>query len=279
MGKPVASLLRVPEKSESLAGLGDTQRTGQHPSDSARTQQEGDLIAAAAAGRARAEASRRETAREFLLERLVAASGFGRIQFLQATAQAHQMVGRNVSFINEGTKGEAGKDEGSHATSLSSNYEGPPRLLSCRASIAPIVSAHESLDHGFGNEKESETDHKSKRRKHTGTEVDAKKTTASKDPAQHRRHPHRPLVTHYVIQLEHQGIAPVKNDSIDTLSSNSTSVEARLLGLTKAGLQQQRAALGLNGAAATASVGRLEAMPDDDVSESTETRDPVSVIG
>lgn len=274
MGKPIASLLRVPEQSELANGPGDTQHN--EGPDPERTEQ-GDLIAAAAAGRARAEASRRDSLRDTMLERLVAASGFGRIQFIHATAKPHQMVGRNVSFINDVPMNEAVKDEGSNDTSLSSNYEGQPRLLSCRASIAPVVSAQESLDHGFSNEKEQEPDHKSKRRKHSGADIEPqKKAAAPQDPVPHRRHLHRPLVTHYVIQLEPSHAGPVKNDSVDTLSSNSTSVEARLVGLTKAGLLQQRAAI----APVNESVRRgPDAMADDEASETTETRDPVAAIG
>jgi hypothetical protein len=277
VGKPIGSLLRVAEFAEGSIRPDDGQHAELPTQDNegaairvTDSQYEGDLFAAEATGRARAEASRRESEREAVLERLVAASGFGRIQLVQAVAKSHQMVGRNVTIIVGAPRGYSARDEGSKATSISSNCEGPPRLIQCQASIAPIVSAPESVD-SFKNEKDPDHE-QSKRRKHQGgTETEPQK----KDPGQHRRHQNRPLITHYVIQIEPHNTAPVNKEGGDSLSSNASSVEARLLGLTKTGLQQQLAAV----APAMELARGPEFLADDEASEASETRIAVTAVG
>ena len=207
------------------------------------------------------------------LERLVAASGFGHIQFVQAVSQLHQMVGRNVTFISDNPiTNESVNDDRSHSTSISGSHEGR-RLIPCRTSIAPIVSTQQTADHVPEGD-EIDVEHKVKRHKHQ--ESRDSNNGAKDQQTQHRRHQHRQFVTHYVIQLEPQGSVPVKNDSENSLSSsNTTSVEARLVGLSKTSLQQQRAAVGLPAATHT-SFRQPEILQADESAESddsSETKD------
>ena len=225
VGKTIGSILSVPENAEPLPRAGETEQADATaaappppPLPAAADAKEGsetrerDLVAAEAAGIARAEASRRESMRDAKIERLVVASGFGHIQYVQALAQPNPLPsgGRNNVPIHDETAGkESSRDEGSNNTSISSCFEGTSRLISCRTSIAPIVSTHDTVS--FMNEKDAELDHKSKRHKHPeNPETENTNPKKSKPGVKeimnppHRIRGHnqgRQLVTHYVIQL------------------------------------------------------------------------------
>ena len=276
MGKPIGSLLCVANNGHLAAsGTNDGHQNEQPAMEPVTDVQVGDMDAAEAAGRARAETSRRE--RETLLERTIAASGFGRIQFVEAIAQPHQMLGRNVTIVKGNADEYAAKDEGSNTTSLSSSDEGKPRLISCRTSISPIVSAHDANEQRNG-EHDACVEHKAKRHKHQDlTDKDLHASgVSSRDPSQHRRHQSRQPVTHYVIQLapsEANG-RTAQNGSLDSISSNSTSVAARLTGVSKATLRQQRSAVDVPQMAVQA-----ELQPANGAATDSSDVDPVSAIG
>ena len=105
-------------------------------------------------------------AKSISLAQLIATSGFGHINTVQVnTKLRHQMVGRNVTVINNGCaapteegaaaaaaskSGAQKRHEESNTTSLTSGSceHGQDRKpISCRVSIAPIVSASTALNH------------------------------------------------------------------------------------------------------------------------------------
>jgi hypothetical protein len=248
VGKPITSLLSIMDQVETSATVDSNDVHHEHSSidDAAGNPQASELVAAAVAGRARAEASEPDPIK-IGLDRLVVSCGFGRLHRVQVAAKPHQMVGRNVTIIKDAAPSGGptlsacnGGEAGSNETSLATNQ------VSCQISIAPVVSASSAMDASsvLDHSMDSEL-HKSKRRKHHGLEQETHRVNDEGKEVyvhHHRRHPHRQLVTHYVLQLEELDGKPNKNESLDSLSSNSASVEARLVGLTKAELDNQRLA-------------------------------------
>lgn len=254
------------------------------------------------AGRARAAQAIQNDQGNTNLERLVASCGFGKYHVLHARARPHQMVGRNVTFVNKAAAARlppsAPKansvrrpDDGSSDTSLTTNFEGPYDSLKCRSCISPIIS--DTVDSAVVTDTNQEHHgHKSKRRKHhhhsTADQqtVSSQRTSgllhrrvsAAKDSATQKRYQH--YITHYAIQLE------IFDDSKELNgggSSSSTSVEANLLGLTKAEVRQQRCAAqaGQHGTSQEESEQARQQQEDDDemASETTEGTAPVTAVG
>lgn len=288
VGKPITTLLSIPDNL--LAAEGESINSNEAPDVAALEPARGadpfardlteQLHAAEAAGRARAS---RQNRRSVGLERLVAASGFGRLHVIQVHAKPHHMVGKNVTVIqNAQARARSGlisqaREEGSNDASHASSGRfdsGHLRTVKCRSSIAPVVSSPSVMDSIVVTDKEQSAHPKAKRRK-VHEQEQHRKHGVSKETVGPPRH-HRNIITHYVIQLQPQESAPAaKQGSEASLSSNSTSVEARLLGLTKSELQKQRLAVG-----AALHVQEPEGPPDDAAgSESSDTVEPVTAIG
>jgi hypothetical protein len=256
---------------------------------------------AAEAGRARAAQASQSDQVNINLERLVAACGFGKYHVLHARSRPHQMLGRNVTFVNKcaavglppSSKANVmRKQDDSSDTSLTTNFEGSYDSLKCRSSISPIIS--DSVDSAVITDNNQEPhSHKSKRRKHhhhstADQQANAaaarsishhhRRTSAGKDPATPKRY--QQYITHYAIQLE------IFDDSKELnggASSSSTSIEANLLGLTKAEVRQQREAAQAAGQQGTSQEESEQARQQDDddemASETTEATAPVTAVG
>jgi hypothetical protein len=266
-------------------------------------------VAAEAAGRARAEASKEDNT-ELGLERLIAASGFGRVHMIYVRAKPHHMVGRNVKVLQSSVTPKRSQEEGSNGSSISSSYEGPYHFVACTMTISPVVSSPEAYsvaavvtdkekggDHQHHKSKRSDKDqeschqHKAKRRKHHHHHQHGDNLL--------QHHPHRQdhsfdqkrqLISHYVIQLEAIDGDSRKIGTMASQSSASTAVEANMLGMTKTEVRQQRMrALALQQKAALegneqdGQNGEQEGDDDDDEEmeseEISESRQHVSAIG
>lgn len=277
VGKSVSSMLAVPEsisEGVELHACTTTEQERQTARDLPGIQEE--LPEAAAAVKARTESQLKDPSLIDTLERLIVSCGCGHIQFVNAiTTNVHQMVGRNVTFSN-GTRdtgtNHSDKTTRSTSSSLSDNEEVKPQLIPCRTAIAPIVSIQTPVESNV--QTDQELDPKSKRRKHHHSgpsETTANKsTTLTEPPSQHRRHNQPHVITHYIIQLERLATDVEKQmmSVEDSLSSNSTSVEARQ--------DQQKAAV----EASRESPGLPGVLGDDDVSESmTSQQEGIIAIG
>jgi hypothetical protein len=241
---------------------------------------------AAAAGVARAAQAAQHESPDVCLERLVAAVGFGKYHLLHAICRPHHMVGRNVTFVNKtGTAGATASlptarmqnDYGSSDTSQTSKYEGPFEALACRASISPILS--DTVDSVVVSDSNGDPHgHKNKRRKQQHHNVHEQQLSSE----HHHRRPHavKQCVTHYAIQLEF--FDDSKELNWDSLSSTS-SVEANLLGLTKAELrrQQEVAQGGANETSQEEAEERRRREEEEEgiASETTEATVPVTAVG
>jgi hypothetical protein len=285
LAQPISSLLSIMDQVETSATayLNDVHHEHSSVEDAAGNRQSRELVAAEVAGRARAEASEPD-AIKMGLDRLVVSCGFGRLHRVQVVAKPHQMVGRNVTIIKQAAPSGGttlpvcnGGEAGSNDTKLASSFDKSANQVSCQISIAPVVSASSAMDKSTVLDSMDSELHKSKRRKHHGLEQEPRRLHgAGKEMyVHHRRHPHRQLVTHYVLQLEELGGKPSEHESLDSLSSNSASVEARLVGLTKAELENQRVAANIPPAHEEPDI------PDDeeDEVESIGTIKPVAAIG
>ena len=267
------------------------------------------------AGRARAAQASQNEGGNVNLERLVAVCGFGKYHVLHARARPHQMVGRNVTFVNRSgplngglnpgvapsslaADGMRRLDTGSSDTSLTSYFEGPFDSLKCRASISPIIS--DTIDSAVVTDTNQDPYcQKSKRRKlhhHVNGSADQQASTATAwSGGHHHHHPRRihaskdsqlpkryqHYVTHYAIQLELFDDSKELNDK-GSMSSSSISYEANLLGLTKEELRRQRQAAqaGERGTSQEESEQRLRQDEDFEMaSETTEGTAPVTAVG
>ncbi len=251
VGKSVNFLLALPESASDELER-NAQLNHERPTTQNTPVEPGGPTEPAFAGRATSEMQHKDSGRFETVERLIVSCGFGHIQFINALAvNRHQMVGCNVSFlsqsIDDAKENQSEKDEGSKPTNALRNDVVDKQIIPCRTAIAPIVSSQ------IPAESIVPTDLDTKRRKqhHNGTSenVNAKSITLKDPPGQHRRQHPPHVITHYIIQLERLAAGGVKQLSVDdSISSNSTSVEARLVGLSKTALLQQKAAVGHPGA-------------------------------
>jgi len=246
----------------------------------------------------RSEATKKPS-KDITLERLVATSGFGHTHYVQAHRKLlHQMVGKNVTVINNnnGSNPPVGAptrdgEESNNARLRSSSDDGQERQpFPCRISIAPIVTPVTAMNNSsIVVDREDEVPFQiGKRAKHhhsaTGQQEqqDGKQRGGKSHPtgvsANHHRKAFQPLqmVTHFVIQLRPQG-ADTNEGSMESLSSNSASVEARLLGLSPKQVQRQRDAV--NVAAPQPEAEEELVVEEESVSENTSTKEPVATIG
>lgn len=266
VGKSVDFLLALPESASDeiwRQAHGDSDHERQTSQDAPATQGE----------HARSERQRKDSTRFETLERLIVSCGFGHIQFINAIAvNKHQMVGRNVTFLsqfNATTENHAEKDEESKPASVPRNGVVENQLIPCRTAIAPIVSSQSPA------ETSAQTDQDLKRLKHHHSSAADPTNSKSNTPKDHRRHHQPQVITHYIIQLERLATNGVKQLGVDdSISSNSTSVEARLMGISKAVLVQQKAAVDFP---SESPIGHPGALGDDEASGSTASRQEAMV--
>lgn len=245
IGKPVSNVLIMPDDGapQSQASNQDSESNGGNSVAGEPSETAGELAVAAAAGRARASMQNRKAVG---LERLVASSGFGHLNLVHVRAKNHHMVGKNVTVVGQGAKegqNQENREERSNDTSISSSIDRATSSVKCRSSIAPVVTAVSWADYGVVTDRDTATHPMAKRRKqeppvHHKYPIPQKEIDANRKAAPHQ------IITHYVIQLHPFDEESGKRESEASLSSNSTSVEARLLGLSKAQLQQQRMSVG-----------------------------------
>jgi len=265
------------------------------------------------------------------IERLVAASGFGRLHVVQVVTKHSQLVGKSVAFLKESpatsslrksTTAAASQNVGSNDVALASaatnneqslssggNASTVTKRTSCRASIAPIVSA---LDQPSGSSPPAMPDEEndSKRRKIQSPSIfgggsrrgsyggannegeiqeQKRRKVQGPDSSLPRRgvsskgdfvgRDQRQLVTHYVVQLEIENQDKGNQGSIGSLSSHSSSVEARLLGLNKAEARHQRAVTsGANNAESSPAMMAREEEAESESTVTTQTN-AVAAIG
>lgn len=269
-GKPISFLLSLQKDSTgTLSRLDDTQQaegltvavpTNYTPGDPLTIEANG-LVRAEANGRARAEASMNPR-KEYSLERLIATSGFGHIHVVHVNTRPFQMVGRDVTILKEVIPssldaGMHSRNEEVNCTSVASGFEGgqvqhPP--ISCRISIAPIISSTNSCDSSVVmTDQEAESHPKGKRAKHHfGTESNFQQRPSRVEMSiQHCKYQPLQFARYFVIQLQALSDTTETTNGMESLSSNSKSVEANLLGLTKEGLMLQRHIVATGAAAAS----------------------------
>jgi hypothetical protein len=302
VGKPISTLLSIPDQ-HSLAGQDAGAKSPQvenstvavatasernndpHVEDqsangatSSRTH-----LAAEAAGRARATSAEDNT--EMGLERLVAASGYGKYHAINVLSKPHHMLGRNVTVANPPATGkQRSHEEGSNGSSITSSHDGPNLFVTSNMSVSPVVSSPEAFDVAVVTDKDQDIQHhKTKRRKHHHhTESQQSPTTGHhqhrriymmREPSTHRK---RHLITHYVIQLE-QFDATTGKFGNASQSSTSTTAEAHILGMTKSELRRLR--LRTSSAAMPPPENDNDSDDDEMESGSTDPKGAVTAIG
>jgi len=270
VGKTITRLLSIPEN-WSIEN-GEHSNEASHAIDSSVNAEE--LAAAEAAGHARAS---QQNNCPVGLERLVAASGFGRLHYVQVRTKPHRLVGKNVTVIDTAPPAPSSasgaqpcEDTGDNESSIASGSfnDSNFRTIKCRTSIAPIVSSPSLMESSMISDREQTFCPMAKKRKmHDAAEPHL---ASNKKPYL------RPIITHYVIQLQHEDETSGLHGSEESSSSNSSSVQARLLGLTKPELRKQQEAVGA--ALARHPEGQVDE-EEVDGSETSDTREQVAAIG
>jgi hypothetical protein len=307
IGTPLASLLSVPDP-DALAKIGggnegpsiETLTVGvDNVCESVHLKKDGPFenemknengsagsqthFAAEEPGRARAAASQ-EDPTEMGLERLVAASGFGRCHVIHVSAKPHHMLGRNVAVMKQvntnGTEIRRREEGMSNGSSITSGYDGPYHMIPCSMGVSPVVSSPEAFTAAVATDKDNHH-HKTKRRKHhhhsnsqqpNATHHQHRRNNLMREVSVHRK---RHLITHYVIQLELYEGTFRKSGGLESHSSTSTTER-----LTKSELRRQRTRGPALQAQAEDGSDRLPDEDDDEMeSESSEPREPVAAIG
>jgi hypothetical protein len=248
VGRPISTLLDLRCGTNPIKSLEEQQLPEQADNGGGDVAASEDLSAVAESGRLRAEVAPLIGQKEMSLERIIATSGLGRLHMVYVSTKSNHMVGRNVTIFSStlvpGQSSAGRREVDSNNTSLSSSYEGEQPPILCWVCIAPIVSSSKLLHIAPSRDSES-PNQREKRTKHyhgasdpfsQGLDAADESSTKKYLPLQH--------VSHFVIQLRPaaRGAATHEN-GLESLSSNSTSVEAQLLGLSKEELQTQRAIL------------------------------------
>ncbi len=189
-------------------------------------------VAAEAAGRARAAASVDDDL-PYKLEKLIVASGNGKLIQVNVRCKPHKMSGRNVKVFKSAVPLKRTQETRSDGSSITSSYDGPYNFVTCRMSISPVVSSPEiygdmemmnkdrkgdSNQFETRSENEHEGDQKSKRRKHHRT----------MNEIIHNRK--RQVISHYVIQLEPYEGEPKSTNA--ERESHLKSIDGGMLGLS-----------------------------------------------
>lgn len=262
VGKPVSTLLSIPDQSilkgqhataelsqieNAAVALAAENARHKNPPASYQSGAIENHVTAEAAGRARATSA--EDTVEMGLERLVAASGFGRYHAINVLAKPHHMLGRNVTVANTcATGNEANREDGSNGSGITSSHDGGNPFVTCNMSVSPVVSSPEAFDVAVVTDKDQDNHHhKNKRRKHH--HLGESQQSPPVGHHQHRRnymsretstHRKRHLITHYAIQLDQFDGTVGQFEGNGSQSSTSTTVEAQYLGMTKSELRRLR---------------------------------------
>ena len=240
VGQPISSLVSHHESQQSL----------QQSTDDGSNPQASDMSSAA---------QTESRHKKFELERLIATCGHGKIQVLKVLARHHHMVGRSVTITKEvidhekqGRSTEKEEDHPKNDGSMSSSVEGGLQRKTCKAAIAPIVSVSAFMPKASTSmERELESPKPKRRKSHSqdaeesaspGAQTKEHRSRPASPNKDHKKAPSRLVVTHYIIQLEDASSKSGNHLSMESLSSNSTSVEARLVGLSKEEYQRQKVA-------------------------------------
>lgn len=202
----------------------------------------------------------RSHGRRHRIERLVAASGFGRMNAIQVAAKLDHVT---PSRSKDGDSSIRGRDEEmSINPSLASGYDGPICMMKCRCSIAPVVPSPALKTYELGESDTTESPNEAK-------QDSGRKRVPSEDASYPPKHQLQKLITHFVIQLLADDDVNGVDESMATYST--TSVEARLLGLTKSEHDTKRLTLGTG-----LPQNPLMQQQEDDGSNKSESSDPHS---
>lgn len=232
VGNPISAIISLPlrevsqidfqkDQSSSNRATNDIEHT---PTDSKNH------VAAEAAGRARAAASRDDNTIN-TLENLIVASGNSTLNEVNVRCKPHNMLGRDVKVFQSMVPMKRSQEEGSNgSSSITSSFGGPYDVVACTMSISPVVSSPEIYNNSAMINKERKGEHHGKAKRNE------KDHDSHQQKGKRRKHHHamneimhnrkRQIITHYVIQLEPlEGDEPKENAERQSQSSLSTDDE------------------------------------------------------
>ena len=273
IGRPVATFISLPsskegessgsdnansreesDKMSSLSGYADdTCRNGSSPAIASGARQVGD--AAATAGDANFQNLPSPLA-GLRIDRLIVARGYGHIHTVEL--ECHRLLQDQHSHAIEGS--EVKFIEGNNPSKRRKKTK--PKLL-CRMSVSPVVSSSARTEPEIQPVKGTDSNGGNKRRKH-------------KHPAELQS------VKHYLIQLEAvNGPRSLVSGSSFTSCATDTTLEAQLLGITKAELHARRCRLETRPEQNAANQGQQgdQREPEDSVDDNSSAMDLIATCG
>lgn len=253
VGKSISDLLFIPESSSNRCTRMHRAETFQH-SESA--EQMGGVVSGVSGYEDDQDlcndaiGSHSEKCGNTPLERLIATCGFGHISIVHVFTKLDWLVGQQVTTVVKGGTMKRQhvdtRDQQSSHTVAGDNSALTDGTCTCRISIAPIISSDASVNSGMSIENKADSVVAKSHRGKPAVDHDPSRNSEAKGLVK-LNNKYLPLqrVTHFVIQLHAEGEGFGKqNASMESLSSNSSSVEANLLGLSKQEMHLQKYTIG-----------------------------------
>ncbi|GKY90804.1 hypothetical protein MPSEU_000053200 [Mayamaea pseudoterrestris] len=213
------------------------------------------------------------------LERLVASSGFGKLHDILVNSASQHLIGSSVTFYQT-TNTEENCDRGNGKVTAVSFNGGRSHFVRCTSSIAPVASTFVAEESFVVTDREGAADaHKPKQMRHAA-EQDLRSerqplSMAADSSSQRYSHQTMSAVTHFVIQL--CASDGKQHETEQSMSSCSTSVQARLLGLSKSMLKAQR--LVTNQEVVGMELGNDEAEGENHSDSTAHTKQALTAVG
>lgn len=226
VGKPLSSCMEI-LASESAKGSQSVREDGQSESSSNESVPSTELELTVAAGRAHVQVPpSRQPPSKIEMEVLVLSGGLCHFHLAHLTVRPHAMVDRKMAAGHAEQQkhdGAAPSRENSltgNGASVRGKYSNEPLVLTCRISIAPVVSSPDSVT---ANEESELSQSKVKRKKYRteaspNEEVHYRGISTGGSPHSNRKR--RQLVTHYIIHLQRED-HPCKASSFGSASAGA----------------------------------------------------------
>eukprot|EP00980_Cylindrotheca_fusiformis_P018080 scaffold5799_cov110-Cylindrotheca_fusiformis.AAC.7 len=290
VGKPLSSLLSIIDQNHSSGQISSVTRSTDNTSEQNRPVHVGhpsgsiqNYPAVETAGRMRAVTAEENSGMG--LERLVAASGYGRYHAINVLSKNKSRV--DVSNPSA-TVNRKKCEDFCNGSGITSSQDEQYVFVTCSMSVSPIVSSPEALDVSVVTDKDQDTHHHiSKRRKHQHLGESQQSLPAGSH--QHRRcqtmREHsapkkRQLITHFVIQLGQVDDKTGQMGGNSSESVTSTSAEAHMFGTTKSEVRSLRKRRSSPSIELMENNNPVDEGYDEEVeSESTDPKEAVTAIG
>ena len=239
VGDHIASFLSLPIKDPSPENFAvNVDKSDDFNGENDLNQTETDSknhVATEAVGRARAAASVDDNITDEL-EKLIVASGYGKLIQINIRCKPHKMLRRSVKVFKSMVPMKENQGARCDGSSITSNYDGPHNFVACTMSISPVVSSPEIYMNTAMTNKERKGEYlqnKTRRseKEHEGNQQNSKRRKHHHTMNEIVHNRKRQVISHYVIQLEpHEENPKSVNTEKGSHLTLSNNVEAGMIG-------------------------------------------------